>query len=110
MMNTGSVLNPIKKHIREMTADASPSTGKEVVLPEDAYDFMVEYAGKFDVDLTHFEFGECCSNKGIRFLPNAILPKYMSRDHHEPSPLTIRTQTESAEIGRWLFLLILPSD
>lgn len=97
------VRNLIKKHFWEMADDVSLSTGKELVLPEDAYDFMVEYAKKFDVNLTHFEFRKYFPNEGIRFLPNAILPKYMRTDHHEPAALTVRMLIESAEAGRWLF-------
>ncbi|MGX9275787.1 DUF1493 family protein [Pantoea ananatis] len=103
MDTAAEVRNLIKKHFWEMADDVSLSTGKELVLPEDAYDFMVEYAEKFGVDLTHFEFRKYFPNEGIRFLPNAILPKYMRTDHHEPAALTVRMLIESAEAGRWLF-------
>lgn len=103
MDTAAEVRNLIKKHFWEMADDVSLSTGKELVLPEDAYDFMVEYAEKLGVDLTHFEFRKYFPNEGIRFLPNAILPKYMRTDHHEPAALTVRMLIESAEAGRWLF-------
>lgn len=103
MTNADRVRHLIRKHFWEMTDNASLSTGKEVVLPEDAYDFMVEYAEKFDIDLTHFEFRKYFPNEGIRFLPNAILPKSMRTDYHEPAPLFVKMLIESAEAGRWLF-------
>ncbi|UEG17791.1 DUF1493 family protein [Pantoea ananatis] len=103
IINAEKVRSLIRKHFWEMADEVSLSTGKELVLPEDAYDFMVEYAGTFGVDMTHFEFRKYFPNEGIRFLPNAILPKFMRTDHHEPAPLTVRMLIESAEAGRWLF-------
>ncbi|UYK98605.1 DUF1493 family protein [Pantoea sp. JZ29] len=97
------VRNLLKKYFWEMTDDVSLSTGNQSVLPEEAMDFFEEYAGKFGVDMTHFVFRKYFPNEGIRFLPNAILPKFMRTDHHKPVPLTVGMLIDSAEAGRWLF-------
>jgi hypothetical protein len=93
----------IKKHFWEMPDDASISTGKKSVLPEDASDFLDEYAEKLAVDMTGFSFNRYFPNEGIRFLPNAILPRYLKTDHHAPEPLTVSMLIDSANAGRWLF-------
>ncbi|ORM84293.1 hypothetical protein HA42_04720 [Pantoea deleyi] len=103
METSVQVRNLLKKYFWEMTDDVSLSTGNHMVLPEEATDFIEEYAEKFGVDMTHFEFRKYFPNEGIRFLPDAILPKYMRTDHHEPAALTVRMLIESAEAGRWLF-------
>ncbi|PWC09533.1 DUF1493 family protein [Brenneria corticis] len=93
----------IKKHFWEMPDEASLSTGKKCVLPEDATDFLQEYAEKLHVDMTGFNFRRYFPNEGIRFLPNAILPRYLQTDHHAPEPMTIQMLIASAEAGRWLY-------
>ncbi|WP_347449306.1 DUF1493 family protein [Pantoea stewartii] len=93
----------IKKYFWEISDDVSLSRGNQIVLPEEAADFIEEYVEKFCVDMTHFEFRKYFPNKDIRFLPNVILPKHMRTDHHEPTVLTVRMLIESAEAGRWLF-------
>ncbi|AWQ17485.1 DUF1493 domain-containing protein [Pantoea ananatis] len=103
METSVQVGNLLKKYFWEMADDVSLSTGNQMVLPEEAADFIEEYAEKFGVDMTHFEFRKYFPNEGVRFLPNTILPKFMRTDHHEPAPLTVRMLIESAEAGRWLF-------
>jgi len=93
----------IKKHFWEMPDDASISTGKQSVLPEDATDFFEEYTEKLNVDMSGFSFNQYFPNEGIRFLPNAILPSYLKTDHHAPEPLTVSMLIDSANAGRWLF-------
>lgn len=93
----------IKKYFWEMSDDVSLSTGNQMVLPEEAADFIEEYAEKFGVDLTHFEFRRYFPRGGIPFLPNTILPEYLRTDYHRAAPLTVRMLIESAEAGRWLF-------
>ena len=93
----------IKKHFWEMPDDASISTGKQGVLPEDAIDFLEEYTEKLNVDMSGFIFNRYFPNEGIRFLPNAILPRYLKTDHHAPEPLTVSMLIDSANVGRWLF-------
>lgn len=93
----------IKKHFWEMPDDASISTGKQSVLPEDAFDFLEEYAEILNVDMSGFIFNRYFPNEGIRFLPNAILPRYLKTDHHVPEPLTVSMLIDSAHAGRWLF-------
>ncbi|AHG21483.1 hypothetical protein Z042_19105 [Chania multitudinisentens RB-25] len=93
----------LKKHFWEMADDSSLSTGKQSTLPEDACEFFEEYAEKFHVDMASFNFRRYFPNEGIRFLPNAILPKYLQTDHHEPEPLTVNMLIESAKAGRWLY-------
>jgi len=53
--------------------------------------------------MSGFNFNSYFPNAGIRFLPNAILPRYLRTDHHVPEPLTVSMLIESAEAGRWLF-------
>lgn len=93
----------LQKHFWAMPDDASLSTGKKVVLPEDASDFLEEYAETFGIDLSGFEFNHYFPNPGIWFLPNAILPRHMRTDHHEPAELTVKMLIASAEAGRWLY-------
>lgn len=93
----------IKKHFWPMPDDASLSTGRQSVLPEDASDFLEEYAAALDVDMSAFNFNRYFPNEGIRFLPNAILPRYLRTDHHEPEALTVSMLIASAKAGRWLF-------
>jgi len=93
----------IKKHFWEMLDDASISTGKRSVLLEDATDFLEEYAERLNVDMSDFYFNKYFPNEGIRFLPNAILPRYLKTDHHAPEPLTVDMLIDSANAGRWLF-------
>lgn len=100
---TAQVRELIKKHFWEMPDDASISTGKQSVLPEDASEFLEEYAVNLDVDMSGFLFNRYFPNEGIRFLPNAILPRYLKTDHHAPEPLTVSMLIESANAGRWLF-------
>jgi len=91
----------VRKHFWEMPDDASLTTGKEPVLPEDADDFLAEYAQKLQVDMSNFDFRRYFPNEGIPFVPNAILPKYLQTDHHQPKPLTIEMLIKSAEAGQW---------
>lgn len=100
---TERVRELIRKHFWEMADDASLSTGKQSVLPEDASDFLEEYASTLDVDMTGFNFNRYFPNEGIRFLPNAILPAYLKTDHHKPEALTVSMLIDSAKAGYWLF-------
>lgn len=93
----------IKKHFWEMSDDTSVSTEKRSVLPEDVTDFLEEYSESLDVDMSGFVFNRYFPNEGIRFLPNAILPRYLRTDHHAPEPLTVSMLIESANAGRWIF-------
>ena len=93
----------ITKYFWEMPDDASLSTGKNGVLPEEAHDFFEEYAELFHIDMKGFDFRRYFPATGIPFLPNAILPKYMRSDNHKPEPLTVQMLIESAESGRWLY-------
>lgn len=93
----------LKKHFWDMSDDASLSTGDSTVLPEDATEFLEEYADLFNVDMSNFKFNRYFPNEGIRFLPNAILPRYLRTEYHAPEPLTVSMLIESAEAGRWLF-------
>jgi hypothetical protein len=93
----------VKKHFWDMPDDASLTTGKECVLPEDASEFIEEYADVLSVDMSVFSFRRYFPNDGIRFLPNAILPKYLQTDHHNPAPLTVEMLIKSAEAGKWLY-------
>ncbi|EPJ5823126.1 DUF1493 family protein [Pluralibacter gergoviae] len=93
----------IKKHFWEMPDDTSINTGKQSVLPEDVSDFLDEYAESLNVDMSNFIFNRYFPNEGIRFLPNAILPRYLRTDHHVPEPLTVRMLVDSADAGCWLF-------
>lgn len=103
MNKSESVHSLIKKHFWEMPDDASLSTGQRGVLPEDAYDFIMEYSKSLNVDMTSFDFRKYFPNEGVRFLPNAILPKYMRTDRHKPETLTVKMLIESAEAGCWLY-------
>ncbi|MBP2198010.1 DUF1493 family protein [Pantoea cypripedii] len=93
----------LKKYFWEMPEEASLSTGKMSVLSEEASDFIDEYAEMLGVDMTGFEFNRYFPNAGIRFLPNAILPRYLRTDHHAPTELTVKMLIASAEAGRWLY-------
>lgn len=93
----------IKKHFWEMAYDTSISTGSKRVLPEDATEFLAEYRDALGVDMSGFNVNRYFPNAGIRFLPNAILPRYLRTDHYVPEPLTVSMLIESAEAGRWLF-------
>ncbi|WP_105633419.1 DUF1493 family protein [Cronobacter dublinensis] len=93
----------IKKHFWEISDDMSLSTGNKSVLPEDAADFLEEYISTLNVDMSGFCFNRYFPNEGIRFLPNAILPRYLKTDHHAPEPLTVKMLIDSAIAGRWLF-------
>lgn len=86
-----------------MSDDTSVSTGKQSVLPEDMTDFLEEYSESLNVNMSDFVFNRYFPNEGIRFLPNAILPRYLRTDHHAPEPLTVSMLIESANAGRWLF-------
>ncbi|MCX8962697.1 DUF1493 family protein [Erwinia psidii] len=103
MNKAESVRRLITKHFWEMSDDTSLSTGKNCVLPEDASDFLEEYAESLQVNMAVFDFRKYFPNEGVRFLPNAILPKFMRTDHHQPEPLTVRMLIECAESGRWLY-------
>ncbi|HFK7187101.1 TPA: DUF1493 family protein [Serratia odorifera] len=103
MNEANEVHQLLKKYFWEMSDDASLSTGKKSVLPEDAYDFLEEYADKMHVDMDNFEFRKYFPNRGIWFLPNAILPKHMQTDRHEPAELTVEMLIKSAKAGRWLY-------
>jgi len=93
----------IEKHFWEMADETSISTGNKSVLPEDAAEFLEEYRETLGVDMSGFNFNRCFPNAGIRFLPNATLPRYLRTDRHVPEPLTVNMLIESAEAGRWLF-------
>lgn len=93
----------IKKYFWEMSDDTSINTGKQSVLPEDASDFLEEYAESLNVDMSSFIFNHYFPNEGIRFLPNAILPRYLRTDHHTPEPLTVSMLIDSANAGCWIF-------
>ncbi|MGY5955341.1 Acyl carrier protein [Kosakonia sp. BK9b] len=101
--NATLVYELIKKHFWEMPEDASLTTGKQSLLPEDASDFLDEYATVLAVDMTAFNFNCYFPNEGIRFLPNALLPRYLRTDHHNPEALTVSMLIASANAGRWLF-------
>lgn len=103
MNHADDVRTLLKKHFWEMSDEDSLSTGNKSVLPEDAQDFLEEYADKLHVDMTEFDLRRYFPNEGIRFLPNAILPRYLRTDHHEPEPLTVNMLIESASAGRWLY-------
>lgn len=101
---SAEVHNLIKKYFWEMSDDASLSTGNQMVLPEEAADFIEEYAVKFGVDMTNFEFRRYFPRGGIPFLPNAILPKNLRTDYHKAAPLTVRMLIEAAEAKYWPWL------
>ncbi|WP_338560637.1 DUF1493 family protein [Erwinia sp. E_sp_B04_7] len=92
----------IRKHFWEMPDEACLTTGKMPVLPEDAEEFLNEYAETLSVDMTGFSFNRYFPNEGIRFLPNAILPKYLRTEHHSPAPLTVGMLIAAAEAGYWI--------
>lgn len=92
----------IKKYFWEMQEEASLSTGKEPVLPEEALDFLDEYFESLSIDPSGFDFRRYFPNEGIWFLPNKILPEYMKTDHHQAEPLTVKMLIEAAEAGHWL--------
>lgn len=98
----------IKKHFWEMSDDASLSTGKESVLPEDANDFLEVYAEKLNVDMSYFDFNRYFPNEGIRFLPNLLLPKYLRSSSQLPEALTVSMLIASAEAGHWLYHQLNP--
>ncbi|MGC0930604.1 DUF1493 family protein [Pantoea agglomerans] len=93
----------IKKYFWEMPDDASLSTGKNCVLAEEAFDFFEEYAELFNVDMKRFYFRLYFPATVIPFLPNAILPKYLRTDHHQPEPLTVQMLIDSAKAREWLY-------
>lgn len=97
------VRNLISKYFWAMSDDASLSTGKKSVLPEEASDFIEEYASSLRVEMSGFNFSKYFPNEGVWFLPDAILPKFMRSDHNQPEPLTVHMLIESAEAGRWLY-------
>ncbi|MFC0140599.1 DUF1493 family protein [Erwinia mallotivora] len=103
MNKAESVRHLIIKHFWEMADGVSLSTGENCVLPEDASDFLEEYAESLHVDMTAFDFRKYFPNEGVLFLPNAILPKFMRTDHHQPEPLTVGMLIKSAEAGCWLY-------
>lgn len=103
MDTVNNVHQLLKKHFWEMTNDTSLSTGNKIVLPEDAHNFLAEYADLLHIDMGNFEFRQYFPNAGIWFLPNIILPKYMQTDNHEPEALTVAMLIESAKAGRWLY-------
>ncbi len=103
MTRADAVRQLLKKYFWEMSDDASLSTGQASVLPEEAQDFLAEYFDSLCIDTGNFHFQTYFPNEGIRFLPNAILPRYLRTDHHEPEPLTVRMLIASAEAGRWLY-------
>lgn len=103
MQTAEQVQTLLKKYFWEMPEEASLSTGKMSVLPEEASDFIDEYAEMLGVDMTGFEFNRYFPNAGIRFLPNAILPRYLRTDHHAPAELTVKMLIDSAEAGHWLY-------
>ncbi|MFD1803931.1 DUF1493 family protein [Mixta tenebrionis] len=92
----------LKKYFWEMTDDTSLSTGDRPVLPEEAADFLNEYAAALNVDMTHFHFNRYFPREGVPFLPNAVLPAFMRTEHHAPKPLTVAMLIASAEAGRWV--------
>jgi len=103
-MNKAEVVrNLIAKYFWAMSDDASLSTGNKSVLPEEASDFIEEYASSLRVDMSSFNFSKYFPNEGVWFLPDAILPKFMRSDHNQPEPLTVHMLIESAEAGRWLY-------
>ncbi len=103
-MNKAEVVrNLIAKYFWVMSDDASLSTGKKSVLPEEASDFIEEYASSLQIDMKNFDFSKYFPNEGVRFLPNAILPKFMRSDDNQPEPLTVHMLIESAQAGRWLY-------
>lgn len=93
----------VQKYFWTMPDEASLSTGNKSILPEEASDFLEEYSVQLSVDMTTFDFRRYFPNEGIRFLPNAILPKYLRTDHHKPASLTVSMLIASAEAGRWLY-------
>ncbi|OTA17944.1 hypothetical protein Xvie_00622 [Xenorhabdus vietnamensis] len=103
MNKADGVRTLIKQHFWDMSDEDSLSTGDYCVVPEDAYDFLEEYAEKLNVDMTGFNFRRYFPNTGILFLPNAILPRYLQTDHHDPAPLTVQMLITSAEAGHWLY-------
>ena len=103
-MNYSEIINSlIEKYFWKMPEDASISTGKQAVLPEEASDFLNEYFSVCNVDSSGFEFCRYFPNEGIWFLPDIILPDYLKTDQHQPEPLTIQMLIESAKAGRWLY-------
>ncbi|MEW6483873.1 MAG: DUF1493 family protein [Pseudomonadota bacterium] len=102
MNQSEAVKQLIKKYFWEMQEDASLSTGKESVLPEEALDFFDEYFESLNIDSSGFNFRKYFPNEGIRFLPNRILPEYLKTDYHQPEPLTVSMLIASAKAGRWL--------
>lgn len=103
MSSAERVRRLVAKYFWEIPDDASLSSGKNSILPEEAGDFLVEYADSFRVDMTGFDFRKYFPNEGVRFLPNAILPKFMHTDSHQPEALTVQMLIHSAEAGRWIY-------
>lgn len=103
MNNADRVRALLKEYFWEMPDEASLSTGKKSVLPEEALDFLEKYSEMLNVDMSEFNFSLYFPNEGIRFLPDAILPRYLRTDRHAPSQLTVQMLIASAEAGRWLY-------
>lgn len=101
MDHADGVRKLVEKHFWKMPDNVSLNTGKESVLPEDAMRFLEEYAEVMQVDMTDFHFNLYFPNAGIRFLPNAILPKYLRTERHSPQPLTVDMLIAAARNGRW---------
>ncbi|MEN4979909.1 DUF1493 family protein [Erwinia billingiae] len=101
MDNADGVRKLAEKHFWKMPDDASLNTGKESVLPVDVMSFLEEYAEVMQVDMTDFHFNHYYPNASIRFLPNAILPKYLRTERHSPQPLTVNLLIAAAGSGRW---------
>lgn len=101
MDHADGVRKLVEKHFWKMPDDVSLNTGKESVLPEDAMSFLEEYVEVMQVDMTDFHFNLYFPNAGIRFLPNAILPKYLRTERHSPQPLTVDMLIAAARNGRW---------
>ncbi|WP_425281017.1 DUF1493 family protein [Mixta intestinalis] len=57
----------LKKYFWEMTDDTSLSTGDRPVLPEEAADFLNEYAAALNVDMTHFHFNRYFPREGVPY-------------------------------------------
>ena len=93
----------VEKYFWNMPDDASLSTGKMSVLPEEASDFINEYAESLKIDMTGFDFNRYFPNEGFRFLPNALLPRHLRTEHHAPAGRTVKMLIPSAEAGRWLY-------
>lgn len=95
----------VRRELRapNLDLDTSLTTGNEATVFEDILEMVEKFSEVFNVDCLSINWRKYFPNTGIPFLPNAILPKFLKTDHHEPAPFTISMLIESAKAGRWLY-------